>query len=254
MLRRVLLGIAILVIGHGVASAEPLIELEGRYWIADVSASARVKSGSVPGTDIDFKDDLGLGAESLPELRLTVFTGLNSKIRLDYTRVSFDAEKTLAKDIQFSGKTFTANTRVATELDVNYVRLGWAWQFLTIPTKVKFGPLLEAKAFLVDASLKTRGLTPSLRESQTFLIGLPTVGLALDVSPHEIINLFAEASGLPAGDFGHFVDAEAGIKLIPLKNLTISGGYRVFEIRAGASSNFARLRLFGPFVGASLRF
>lgn len=254
MLRRGLLGIAILGVMHGVASAEPLVELEGRYWIADVSASAKVKSGLVAGTDIDFKDDLALGAENLPELRLTVFTGLNSKIRLAYTRASFDGEKTLGKDIQFSGTTFSANTRVATELDVNYVRLGWAWQFLTIPTKVKFGPLLEAKAFLVDASLKTRGLTPSLRESETFLIGFPTVGLALDVSAHEIINLFAEASGLPAGDFGHIVDAEVGVKLIPLKNLTISGGYRVFDIRAGDNSNFARLRLFGPFVGVSLRF
>jgi hypothetical protein len=70
---------------------------------------------------------------------------------------------------------------VATDLDIQYGRLGWVWEPLGIPRVLKFG----------------------------------------------------EASGLPAGDLGHIVDAEAGVH---------DGG------------DFAKLRLSGPFVGVSLRF
>ena len=34
----------------------------------------------------------------------------------------------------------------------------------------------------------------------------------------------------------------------------IIGGYRLFEVRGEEDSSFAKLRLSGPFVGATLRF
>jgi hypothetical protein len=253
MLQTVVLTALAVLLVPGVAFAQ-LVELEGRYWFTDLKASVNAKSGSVPGTDIDFADDLGLESGDAPEARLTFFAGPFSRIRLAYTHLNFEGDKTLGRTITFAGDTFTANARVASELEIHYGRVGWLWQPLTIPGKLRFGGLLEAKGFFIDASLRTRGTTPAVKESAFFPLVLPTLGLALDVTPLPKGNLFAEASGLPAGDLGHIVDAEAGIRFVPIRFFSLSTGYRIFDIRVGESDDFAKLRISGPFVGASLRF
>jgi hypothetical protein len=239
-----------LLLTHAVAAAQ-VIELEGRYWFTDIDGSVKTKSG---GTEIDLVDDLGFDRENTPEGRLTFFTGPNSRIRLAYAHLKFDADQTLSRTLTFEGSTFTVNSRVSSELEVHYGRLGWLWQPLTIPGLLKFGGVLEAKGFVVDGSLRTRGNTPEVRESTSFPLVLPTVGLALDVTPHQVVHLFAEASGLPAGGLGHIVDAEAGLRVFPVAFLGLSAGYRVFDLRAEKHDDFAKLRIFGPFVGAVLRF
>lgn len=253
MLRTIVLASLAVLLAQGVASAE-IVDFEGRYWFTDLKANVRAKSGSLPGTDVDFVDDLGLKSDNAAEARVTFFTGLNSRIRLAYTKLDFDSDRTLSKTITFEGDTFTANSRVASDLEIHYGRLGWIWQPLAIPGLIKVGPVLELKGFLIDAELRTRDVMPRVKESATFPLVLPTVGAALDISPHRMITLFGEASGLPAGDYGHIVDAEAGIRFIPVSFFTISAGYRMFDLRVGAKDDFAKLRIFGPFVGASLRF
>ncbi len=142
-----------------------------------------------------------------------------------------------------------------TDLDVKYLRLGWVWQFINIADgKFKLGTLLEAKGLWIDASLEAPYLVPPVKESQKYAAGLPTVGVALDINPHKIVNIFAEVSGLPAGKYGYFFDGEAGVKIIPIKNLSIVGGYRIIDIKANDDPDYAKLKISGPFVGATLRF
>jgi hypothetical protein len=69
-----------------------------------------------------------------------------------------------------------------------------------------------------------------------------------------MLQLFAEVSGLPAGGLGHVVDAEAGVRFVPIRFFTLLAGYRILDIRAEEGGDSAKLRLHGPFVGASLRF
>lgn len=253
MLHTVVLAALAVLLFQGVAFAE-LIDLEGRYWFTDLKASIKAKSGSLPGTDIDFGDDLGLESEDAPELRLTFWAGPASRIRLAYSRLHFEGDKTLSRTVTFEGDTFTANQRVVTDLEIHYGRIGWLWQPLAIPGILRFGGLLEAKGFFVEAELETRAVSPRVKENAVFPLVLPTIGLALDVTPHRMFNLFAEASGLPAGDLGHVVDAEVGVRFIPIRFVTISAGYRIFDIRVGDKDDFAKLRISGPFVGASVRF
>jgi len=253
MLQTAVLTALAVLLAQGVAFGQ-IVELEARYWFIDLNASAKAKSGSLPGTDIDLGDDLGLKSENAPEGRLTFFAGPNSRIRLAYTRLDFEGDKTLGRTITFEGEAFTANSRVATDLDIQYGRLGWVWEPLGIPGVLKFGGILEAKGFLIDASLKTRGVVPQARESATLPLVLPTLGLALDLTPYRTLHLFAEASGLPAGDLGHIVDAEAGVRFLPLPFFGLSAGYRLLDLRVHDGDDFAKLRLAGPFVGVSLRF
>ena len=56
------------------------------------------------------------------------------------------------------------------------------------------------------------------------------------------------------GSLGHVVDAEAGLRFIPIRFLTLSAGYRVFDVRIDLDDDLAKLQLTGPFIGASVRF
>ena len=230
------------------------VEFEGRYWITDLTAKAKVTESGI-GTDIDFKADLGLKDEDFPDLRFTWYTGPKSKLRLAYAQVAYSGDKNIDRTIEFGGETYTVGTRVITDLDVKYLRLGWAWQFINIAKgKVKFGTLLEAKGILVDISLDAPNLPTPIKESEKFVGGLPTVGAALDINPHKVVNVFAEVSGIYAGKYGYFLDGEAGVKIIPIKNVSVVAGYRILDFKAEDDPDFAKLKISGPFLGATLRF
>ncbi len=177
----------------GVAAAQ-FIELEGRVWVPEISARAKIEGGS------------------------------------------------------------SAGTRVVSDLDLHYARLGWIWQPWLIPEVLRLGPILEAKAFVAEMTLKAPSLVPRLQETEKVSVVIPTVGLAVDFRLFPVVDLFAEASGLTVGHPGHVVDAEAGARLSLFRFLAITGGYRFFEVRGEDNRSFARLRLSGPFLGASIRF
>jgi len=287
MLRKFLFAMCLLLITSGTALAQNdvKVEFEGRYWITDLTARAKVIENDVGtdidfndiGTDVDFKTDFGFKDENFLDGRFTWYMGPRSKLRFAYTQISYSGDKNLKRTIEFGGEIYDEGTRVITELDVKYLRLGWVWQFINVADgKVRFGTLLEAKGFWVDASLEAPDrfppvwvdeapnmvplveeyMVPLVEEPERFAFPLPipTIGVALDINPHKMVNIFAEISGLFAGKYGYLLDGEVGIKIIPIKNLSVIGGYRIFDIEAEIDPDFAKLRISGPFIGATLRF
>ena len=136
MRAQLLVSLALFVALPGVAAAQR-IELDGRYWIPEVSARAKIEGGPLPGTEFDFVKDLGIDDEPLPDLRLSIFTGPNSKLRLGYTHAAFEGDTIIGRTIQFNGTDYPASTRVVSELDLHYLRLGWIWQLPVIPGKLR---------------------------------------------------------------------------------------------------------------------
>lgn len=252
-MRVFLIFVCMMLVLTGTVFAEPVVELEGRYWITGLNSHVKVTEDLLIGTDIDLVDDLGLGDKDFPEVRLKWNTGPNSLLRFAYTKVCFGGDKVIERAISFSGQTYAVGTHVSTELEVDYFRLGWAWQFLDIGEgAVKAGPLLEAKAFMLDASLDAPSIGVS--EAEDFIIALPTIGAMVDVNVGEKFNLFAEVSGLPSAGYGHFFDTEIGIKFIPIENLSIIVGYRVIDIELEDDDSYGEIDMTGPFFGATLRF
>jgi len=252
--RNLLLASVALLVALPAGAAAQLIELEGRVWVPGIDAQAKIEGGSSAGTLIDFDRDLGIGTEPLPELRLSVFTGPNSRLRLAYTHGRWDGDTVIGQAIEFNGTTYPAGARVVSDLDLHYARLGWIWQPSLIPGVFRLGPIEEAKAFVAEMTLKAPNLVPRLQETERVTLVIPTVGLAADFRLFPLVDLFAEASGLTIGHPGHVVDAEAGARLSVLPFIGVTGGYRFFEVSGGENRSSARLRLSGPFLGVSVRF
>lgn len=236
------------------AQSDIKVEFEGRYWITDLTAEAKVTENGI-GTKIDFQEDLGISDENFPEGRFTWYPGPNSRIRLAYAQISYDGDKNVQKTIEFAGETYSFGTRVITDLEFHYLRVGWIWQFVNIKNGMfKLGTIVEGKVAWIDASLEAPNETPAIKESENLWGGLPTFGLAVDLNPHQIINIFGEISGMTAGKYGYFIDGEAGLKIIPIKNVSLIGGYRIFDIKAEDDPDFAKLRINGFFAGLTARF
>lgn len=234
-------------------AVSPAVELEGRYWITSISGNLQVYDSSSVATDIDIKNDLKVGNKDVPDVRLIWHTGESSWLRLAYTHLSYSGDNpSLVTPIVFNGHTYGASSHVLSSLKVDYVSLDWAWQFINIKNVVRLGTLMSAKGFWTSASLDDA--TAGVSESKSIDFGLPTVGARLDINPLRLVDIFGEFSWMTAGKYGHLYDTEGGVKLTPVKYLSILGGYRIFDLTAKDNSNFAGLKIQGPFLGAALRF
>ncbi len=233
---------------------EVTLEFEGRFWMPDLKGRVKVTDNDI-GTTIDVKKDLDIKDENYWEARITWYTGPNSRIRIAYTQANYKGDERLQRTIEFGKETYTVGMRVVTDFDLRYIRLGWTWQFFNIGNGlVKLGTLLEGKGFWGKAAIEAPDLTPPIKESERFIFGLPTLGIALDIRPHKMLNIFVEGSGMTAGSYGYMYDAEAGIKLIPIKILSIMGGYRIMEFKGESGNDYAKARVHGPFAGVTVRF
>jgi hypothetical protein len=253
MLKYLVLGwVLCLLIVSPVLAQDPVVEFEGHYWFTNLSAETRATAAG-KGTDIDLKSDLGIADKNFPSGRFNIFISPKHRLRLTYTPISYNTDSNINKTVEFQGETYAANTRVITDLKLQYLRFGWAYQFVNLEGgKFKFGTLLEVKGVWGDVSLAAPNL--GIDNSWSFTAWLPTLGLAMDINPTPYLNIFAEFSGLPAGQYGTIWEVEAGVKFIPFKNFSISGGYRLVDIEAHNDPDFARVKLGGPYIGLSLRF
>ncbi|MBW2122463.1 MAG: DUF4124 domain-containing protein [Deltaproteobacteria bacterium] len=231
-----------------------LFEIEGRYWFTGLDGKVRYTESGI-GTSVDFKDDLGVGDENFPEGRFTWHISARNSLRFAYTQACYEGDGNIDRTIEFGGETYTVGTRVVTNVDLKYFRLGWIWDFFHgVGEAVRIGTLLEAKGFWADASLDAPELSPAIKESVEVVGAFPTVGLVCDIRLHRFVDLFAEASGIYAGKYGYSYDCEAGLAVSPIRNLSLIGGWRILDFRVEDDPDFATLMISGPFAGGILRF
>ncbi len=249
--------IAVTVLSAGVALAQGGVEFESYLWRPDLTSTVRSVAGDAvldPAlATLDLKADLGMQDEDAADYRLTFRTGPRSRVRLAYLGLDYDGDQQVARTVEFDGQTYVVGTRVVSALSLDYARLGWTWQFIGTE-QVRLGTVVEVKWIEIDAALRAPGLVPPVDEADSRSAVFPTVGLALDVTPGRMLSLFAEVTGVAAGDRGHFLDGEVGVRLTPVPFLTLVGGYRTVDFRIEDDPDLAELEDSGPFVGLNLRF
>jgi hypothetical protein len=229
--------------------AQTSIEIEGRYWFSQINSTLRVERNGL-GTDIDARNDLGFTDSNFPQGRVAVHWG-HSRLAFDYTPIDFSGDQTVSRTLIFNGQSYTFGTRVVSSLEVRHLQLGWTYQFRMAKGIVKLGPLVEAHGFLMSGRLRAPDV--NVESEEDLSVGLPTVGAALEISPRRQIDIYGEASGMSAGDYGNFVRSEAGVRLRPTHHVQFTAGYRTWNLNVANSPDFAHLHLRGPFLGGGLR-
>ncbi len=245
---------ALLAVAAGGASADDAkVEIEGRLWSPDLGGDLRVEEQGA-GTVIALPEDLSIGDEEFAEVRLTFHTTRRSKIRFAYVPMEYHGDGILSRTIRFGGQTFAFSTRVVSDLELEYARAGWAWQFLSFSDgDFRLGPLIEIKAFRGDAAILGPDLSPPRSAAESFDAAFPSFGLALDAQPNRKVHVFVEASGIFGVKEGELLDAEAGVRFLPTRHLALLAGFRTLSVEAEEDDDFLDVDIDGIFFGLSLR-
>jgi hypothetical protein len=236
----------------GSASAEVI--LEARQWAPDLSGQIRVDSSDLIDT-IDLTQDLGLQDDEAFEGRLLVRPSKRTLFRVGWTPLTLTGEQVVSRTIVFLGREFDISSRVLSELELDYGRLGFAWQFLsTRDGRFRIGPLVEAKAFRGTATLSAPDLAVPATESAEFEVAFASAGLILDLEASDRLHIFAEGSVLLDESEGELNEIEVGVRFFATKALAIVAGVRQLEIDATDRDDLLQMDLEGAFAGLSLRF
>lgn len=231
--------------------AEPVLELEGMFWMPSLDAKAKVVENG-QGTEVDFSEDLGVEDEDFTEIRLSIQSSANTKLRFGYSQVDYSGDAIITDTYIFDGTTYPIGNRVVSKLDMDYLRLGFLID-LNRQSKInEFGTILELKGFSGSASLND--LTLGVTEEEDFDVILPTIGLYFKTQVVPSLFMYGEISGLPAGSLGYLLDGEVGLRLQPFENLSVCAGYRMLTIDAEDDEDYAEVSTDGAFISAIISY
>ncbi len=228
-----------------------MFELGARYWHPDLDAKAKY-AGHSTGTRFDIEKDLDVGDEPIWDWRVLKWA-ISSEhwARIDVSSTGFSGDTVLRRPHTIAGQNFAAGTAVHTDIDIDQTRVGWAWQFLRSDSgHIRFGTLAEARRIQVDSTF----VSAAARVPWSFKNYIPTLGFVFDYEPHERVDIYSEVTGIASYEDGHFVDAEAGVRIRLGENLSLATGYRMIDIDISKSNDSFDMRLHGPFLGARVRF
>lgn len=227
------------------------LEIEGRYWKPRLDSAIKIVESGI-GNEFKLVDDLGFEKDKdTGEGRVQIKFWRKHKFNFSFLPLKWDGDKVITRTIEFSGKTYTAGTRVQSKLNLNLFKAGYEYDFLT--GKYGFlGAIIDVLIGNVAIELKAPEL--AIHEKEEVTAPLPMIGLVGRVYPFKWLNITAKVAGLPVGSYGHILDAEASLHINPVKYVGLSGGYRYLEIRGRYNDNAVDFRLDGPFAALKIRF
>lgn len=227
------------------SNAEAIVHVEGRYWFTSLDSKVKVTDASLVGTEIDLVDTLGMDdKKNFWEARVDLNLG-SHHLRYAYMPLSWDGSKTITQAVNFQGKTYSASAKVDSSLDILYQRLGYRYDIIdTLGNKI--GIIFDVKVLDIDARLKSSSPT-TIDKSYSVTAPIPTVGLGAQIGLPFLFTVGAEVTGI-AYNGNHLIDGEALINFEPIPLVTISGGYRVFDLKVKDGDDNVDFKLKGPFL------
>lgn len=225
--------------------------VRGYYWFPDLSAKFQTFT-PVTGDKFDAKDDLGVKDKNFPSGEAFVRFG-RVHLRVGYTPVSYDGNKTLTRTIVFNGQSYTAGENVVSSLDVKMLD-GDLQIDLLRPDIVaaSFNLGLVVKVKYVDGSVELT--SAGIRETRDFTAPIPMVGLAAGVGVlKNTLRADARVAGI-AYSGNHLYEGDVFASFVPFPFFRIQGGYRAIDLKVDEDDIVAELKMKGPYVGAQVSF
>jgi hypothetical protein len=216
-----------------------------------------VDENGIRGTQLDVKDDLGVGNESFPVVE--VFAGIGKHhISAMYTQFHYSGTKTIKEPITFAGQTYSANSRVESDLKTKMLDIEYQYDLLNLENILagfSIGVIGKIRYIDGDAELKSPTLGSQYDQKETFQVPVPMVGVGAHIG---LIANLLEAR-LKATGMGYsnsvFIDAMADISVTPFPFLDIHGGYRYMKLKLDDVSDvYADMQFSGPYVAITVGF
>ena len=222
------------------------------YWFPAFKTDLKSNSAGLPGTDLDLKDNLGVGTEAFPSLDAFGAWG-DHHLSLTYTPVNYSGSTIPGNPIYFNGQTFAAGTRINTDLKLRMLDLEYRYTFLDVEN-ILAGFSLDAigQIKVIDGEAK---LTAAGKEAKdSVLFPLPMVGLGAHIGLlADILEARAKVTGI-AYSGNYFYEALADISWTPFPFLDLHAGYKIIRLRIDHKDLFLNSEFTGPYVALTVSY
>ncbi len=247
----VFFGLALLV-GNAMPVTAFEIGARALYWFPSFKADMRVDGAGVTGSNLNLKDDLGVGTGSFPTFE--VFGGLGKhNLNLAYTPISYSGSTRLTQQIRFNGQTYAAGTNVDTDLKLRMLDLEYQYTFLdteNILAGFSLGAIGKVKYIDGEAKLHSTGK----QSSDTIRLPVPMVGLGAHLGLLlDILEARAKVTGI-AYSGNYLYEGMADLSFTPFPFLDIHAGYKVIRVKIDHKDTFLDSEFTGPYVGLTVSF
>jgi len=243
--------------------------LDDKYWLevsaywASVDSSIRLepKNATIPGTKIDFENDLDLDdSEALPAIYAGARLGGNWVVGAEYYSLSRKATVNLRREIVFDDVTYPLDADVSSKFSSDIYRFTVGYAFYR-SEDAEIGGAIGLHATDFEVSLKGETQVGPGSSIQTVtrrrkaLAPLPTLGLfgSVRVAPKVTASARADYLSLTVGDYdGRLLNAQAAISYRVLENVGIGASYRYVDYKLDVKKGNWRGNLRYEFNGPAL--
>lgn len=247
--------IAILAFPRPAHALGDYVGVDAAPWIQGFKGEAAIDTGSLAGTLIDFKDDLGLpNRDTTPSAKVWFRWFKKNHLDVDYFDSTRSGDGVLTRSINFNGTTYSSGQAVRSDLGLKLYQMQYRYHFLDLPlVEVGVGLGLNAAQINMEINGSSSGRT-------TFdkTVGYPTVTGAVIVKPIPGLHIRAEANGLSvnvSGNHVNILDARVQVEASFAHALKVFGGYRTWHFNVDATDfGHVESTFRGPYVGLGVKF
>jgi hypothetical protein len=232
------------------------IEAAASLWFPSADMSISSQSLGIPGSTIDFKNDLGLTDQHFGAVRLEARGG-RSKFRFQYIPITYEQTATLPRDIVFNGQRYRAGAAATSMLEWKAYRLAYEYDYIKVDRGFA-GFIFEFKHTDVTATLQSPlNPTPEFTRAKA---PLPALGLNFRVYPVPNISITGEVTGIKVPDNlikntgGHYVEVDVYGTVNFTNNVGVQLGYRSLDVGYLVNTDSGSFVVKGLYFGVVARY
>jgi len=225
------------------------------WWRPGSNMSIESEGFGIPGTVIDFKNDLGIQDGTFPAFNIVGRPARSHKFRMQYIPIKYEADATLRRPIVFNGQLYPLNLPVKSTLDWRAYRFNYEFDFVTRNWGYT-GFIVEAKYTDIRADLNS----PLLSEFARARFPVPALGgvgryyIVPNISVTGELTAFGIPDNVEGRYGGHYVDVDIYGTVNVTNNVGVQGGYRTLDLGYVIKRDMGALDLKGIYFGVVARY
>jgi hypothetical protein len=231
------------------------VEVAGALWNPTPDIAITSEEFGIPGTRIDFVEDLGIEKSTFKQLKVVLRPGTKHKFRFEYTPITYRTEDSLlTRNLVFNGISFPLSLRVDSELKWRAYRFGYEWDFV-YKDRGFVGLLLDVKYTDVEAEL-TNVLDTQFVRARAPIPAIGVIGRGYVAANVSITGEFSFFK-LPDVDEeydGKYYDFDLYGTINFTDNVGAQAGYRSFNVFYKVENDQGDMVMKGLYLGGVVRF
>jgi hypothetical protein len=208
------------------------IEVAYGWWKPDPTITFSSEEFDIPGTIVDFENDLGIGSKRLSELRVALRPARKHKFRVDYLPIGYDVEgHILSRPIIFNGQVFVANIPVNVDAEWNTWKIGYEYDFV-YRDRGFFGVTFDVKYTRASIDFESP-ITAEFARVSAPIPGIGAIGrgyLLRNVAVTGEFSWFSIPDSESRDYSGHYYDFDLYGTVNFNRNVGVMGGWRRLDL------------------------